>query len=456
MASISSSKALLRTINPVPTVTMVGEAQTTTQLQEIFQELAPCFSAAIDPICTPQIGLNFGRDWRVRGLNDIHLIPYCLQASALQCNALLPSSTLIQVQRDEATGNDTIIVHGYGNGFTRDNTQAALRYAKMYDLPFRQMRCTVEGGNAHVFFQNETPKAIVGAHSLCLTLVGLEEQNYFKQELISSFASRLEAVDTESIRRARNYALYQELMKQVSTIDDDSTHDKLLVAFYKRIQAKVTDEERVIYDYEGKLWLIKYIFAKKVIAEDLGVSHENLAVLEQRAFHIDMETLVDPSGQVVYLDSSVYTPFNQLALEKIGCRPVQVKGVFPARSPENPSIYDVNFLNGLFFPSGSAYLYVTNGIEAVNRDKLSALEKIFKEESPCPIFTRLVGTPLILTKYMGGIRCMTWERPVYTTPLDIIGSYLADVPVAEKTLKEKIRGLVPRGFALSVGTQPRE
>lgn len=414
---------------------MVGNLSIAQQFSQLILRNGSTVLVETDPLAERDVDLIFGRDLRLIGLNNVHLLPYPIKDPLLEGHfkALLPSSA------NSFVGNT--IRTGFGEGFANENANAALSYAKKHNIPHRQMLSSIEGGNGYVFFDShDQPKAIIGIHSLVLTVIGLEEQDYFvrNQDILKKLSASIEAPSDDAVRAARNMSLYaakrdfdsrfaafREQRQKMSSIESGKLHTSLMeelkktwgneTAYRQLLTAPIREEDKVQYFNQACVWEAKVTLAGQVIADDLQVPVENIAFVPQTHFHIDMEMFVAPNGVDVYVDKASSQLSVTYNLEKIGCNVVSLPGVHKV---SNESI---NFMNGVFVSTSSGPLFVTNGV----RRKHDQLRRLFQETllntNPSFKIAFLDETMQeILTNNYGGIHCLTWEKPNSLNPLEII------------------------------------
>lgn len=404
---------------------MVGNPRIAQKFSELMRKHGSTTAVETDPLVERDIDLVFGRDSRIIGLDRAHLFPYPIQDSLLEGHfkALLPSSANSFVENT--------MRKGFGEGFSNDNVKAALSYAKKHNLPYRQMLSSLEGGNVYVFFDlSHQTKAIVGIHSLVLTVIGLEEQGYFEtnQEILQEISAGIEDPSDDAVRAARNITLYHakkdfdgrlnafreqkrkmDFMKSVEL--QASLTEELRktwgseIAYRQLLTAPVSKENRAQYFYQACEWEAKLILARRVIAEDLNVSVENIAFVSQKQFHIDMEMFIAPNGYDVYVDEASSKISVEEALEKIGCNVVSLPGVHKV---SNESI---NFMNGVFVSTPTGHVFITNGVQRKHSQLLSLFQRALLNTNPGFQVDFLDETMQdILTNNGGGIHCLTWEK----------------------------------------------
>jgi len=463
-------------IAPKQTI-MVGNAAVAKIFETAIHKHGASDLVEIDPVTACTITQAYGRDDRVVGLNQIHLLPFSLDTSLLWhlFIALLPSSDkAVIISRDPKL---------CGNGMNMENARDALASAKNHCVPYRQMRCCIEGGNCYVFRDSrENPKAIIGIRSLHLTIIGLEQQGYFTAHEgdLTALAASISSPSVEAVRIARNMHLYASFTTwetawkirceavQHALLDKHDEHyceavrqaslDEQFMEeqrYKESLIAPITPQDTISYSTEARKWDAKYLLAKRVISEDIGVPVENIAFVLQSDFHIDMEMFVAPDGERVGVDSASYQAPLISALAQIGCIAVPLPGIVHRKLEyhhegddyvlnENCIDKDINFMNGYFIPTPTGHLFVTNGVLPKFEKMAVAFQEIFR--CTFPDIEVVFLDPMmqeILTRCSAGIHCFTWEKPTYVKPIEIIASYLADEPVPETRLRAKLHEFIP-------------
>lgn len=272
------------------------------------------------------------------------LIPYSIKDPILKNRllALLPESSNLLII-DEVDGK---IKHKFvsGKGYQRENTIQVKRICYKNHIPFIQAKTCIEGGNCFLFKSNDQKKAIVGNHSVSLSMIALEEQG----EYDGIDASKITEVSLEAIRMARNLDLYRikrvrdyekhlEFKKQEEeqkkkeeeqadwnyenassgvfyqyTIPEKFAKVPLAeeeIAYRRTLVAPLTDAEKNQYFEAAKLVEAKLKLTKEIMAQELGVDLENIAFIPQREFHIDMEMFVTPEGSAILHDPGMVEEF---------------------------------------------------------------------------------------------------------------------------------------------------
>lgn len=481
-------RPVLPSSSPIHSAIMVGNIDLALRLQRALEVFTPTIRVATDPQCTDGVPVVFGRDPRVCRFTSMHLIPYSFKDREFSSifQSLLPSY-LSHLQKSKVNYEGNFGIEAYGAGFLETTTQATFEYAFNHRIPFCGMQCPLEGGNTFVFKDDEgKPKAIVGITGLILTVLALREQGYFERQ-----TTRLKEIEHslhvdlnflpldpsfEYVRMARNIEFYWSRKDLEAQLDEFEARKDLSIeeqeslrtdqeeyerrwSTREKIEAEIlqplSEQDFLDYSSEARAWAAKCVLAREVIAQDLGIPLANLAVLQQADFHIDMHVTVAPNGKVVYLDRAVYCPANIKILQLIGCHSVCMDGVIKPNSPANPSPFAINFMNGFFLPTSllpGKHIYVTNSVAAENLELIRVFGKTLQKT--CPSLVAIVGLPTqkILTEQEGGIRCMTWERPVYATPdlspLDTIASYLGDATLPAET-QALVYEAVPFSLALT-------
>lgn len=443
-----------------PSITlMVGNQEIKNALAESIQANGALNPIELDPVAKKNGTIEFVRDARVIGLNHRQLIPHAINDPFLigRFAAHIPLCLSHFILNSQSAH--------YGKGFTQIKTAEAISYAQNQGLPFNQMRACIEGGNCYVFYgKDNEPKAIVGLCSLVLTCFALEEQGYFQENAIPSIDSPSE----DSFRIARNRELYYsvkrvwdrrfdkilrnnavikgmrlhfnaEIINQLLN-ENNQERAKLLneleqmfgneLRYRQYLTKPLSKEDKAKYLNEACLWEAKMLLAKQVIYEDLGV--KKIAFVPQKHFHIDMEMFVFPSSafsngedkDIVYVDNKSYHPSLIEVLQEIGCDVISLPGINGT----------TNFMNGVFVSTASRPLFLSNGYRSRNDAKVAEIFKQALQNTKANFNIDFVGDNMqnFLADYRGGIHCLTWEKLNYSTPVDIVLSYLSDEPISSK------------------------
>ena len=188
-----------------PNVLMVGNHEVSQLLSDLVHQFGSSLKIETDPTAVTKVdGILFGRDRCVVRLDGSYLFPYPIKMKKLfqevQFKALMPeSSRHVVLDRDES---------GCGMGFSLEYFHDAIWDAQTNEIPYTLGKCVIEGGNCHLFMSEELLKAIVGIHSVLLSLIGLNEQGYFLQSKVKKKLKKccdeIETPSEESLRIARN------------------------------------------------------------------------------------------------------------------------------------------------------------------------------------------------------------------------------------------------------------
>lgn len=258
------------------------------------------------------------------------LIPYSIK-DPIFLNlflAMLPS-TANQFIIEEAHGK-TKYKMPFGRGYKIENTISTMKICYENHIPFQRARTCIEGGNCFVFMSKGRKKAIIGNHSIFLSIIALEEQNMFED----MDQSEMPEPSLDSIRIARNLHLYErkrehdfltysqkKKMKegQVKQSKEQNGHCETAVwresvpeqkvplpdeeaAYRRSLISPLTEEEKNRYFEDGKMVEAIIRKTKRLMAQDLGIDEKDVAFIPQTQFHIDMELFVLPEGRVVLHD----------------------------------------------------------------------------------------------------------------------------------------------------------
>lgn len=412
--------------------------------------------------------LEFPRDQAITRLDGSQLIPYSFTKTPSElswiCLALLPPSSNHFI---------TSLRSAYSTGFEGGNTAYSVSFSEQHQLPYERASSCIEGGNCFLFMANEEPCAIVGCHSQVLSLLALEEQGYFvkNEEAVQKTADQVAPSDW-AVRMARNWQYHQErepveslkrmrqslfgqylaaqdlvlkgeLQTQMAALDLKLKPLELVKKwstdseFKRALQAPIQEEERMKYHSEAKLFEAKLQLTKTVMAKELGVSEQNLAILPQKKFHLDMEMFLG-SGSVVYVQDerlalkelseisygskafktkvehySTGSKAREIAdhennvqiarlLSQIGCKMVPVAGLFESDSERSR----INFFNGLRLGSRFITNQAPQGFECLQE----AFEAAVRSTNP-DLHTFFAGGSIIqqILETGAGIHCITRE-----------------------------------------------
>lgn len=426
----------------------VGSNSLSIELHRLFREtgqnLQVCFDSSI----------VWGRDARVEKLDGSHLIPFELWIDGYQVRdrffAMIPIQEIDVLKSHDAQ---------WGRGFSKDYRQKAVDFAKTKGIPFRRGKTCVEGGNCRIFIDGAgKPKAVIGYHTLILSMLALEQQGYFEEneEELEKIASSIEDPEEDSYRVAKNLLLCRDkaLLCQDRGTPYDSPAYKMTTSLEPEKRGKYMQAAR---EFEAKIQM-----TKQKISEELGISTRNIAYLLQENFHIDLDVLPGPNGIVFVHNEEFASKFlaerehlrkprelelisgytkhsqerlarsalkfdrNAKSLEKIGCKVVAVAGDFIGAKTEER----INFMNGLLFNDRRQPRLYTNGTESTAFNL--ALKALFLDslESVCPnlkvvfVHDQTDRMQRKLGICVGGLHCLTYLGGV-TEPV------IVPVPLAQ-------------------------
>ncbi|MDP1608132.1 MAG: hypothetical protein Q8L98_02320 [Chlamydiales bacterium] len=396
----------------------------------------------------------WARDCRVILPDGTHLIPETVEEEDFRQFAfLLPKEQLHLIYDKEAP---------HGKGVTYEYKQQGIDVAKKLNIPYKESKLCLEGGNCFIFSGADGEKrAIIGYTSLLLSMVKLEAMDYFSKSLPVEEPVG-ESFSEDELRIARNYRSLQSFEPcDPFSIPCDS----------KELQETAKKIQRM------------FCVTKQEIARDLGLPLSQIVFIWQKRFHIDTEFFVGPDNTVFLHDESktldlqqdikknYYVPLfrrttayceqelepsqerlqkNVEILKAFGCNPVLIPGsltvsysqgeffipsyvaedwmkkdFLPSINPNNipPSFMQrkyeflqrdehitiFNFMNGLFI-EGNPPRFITTGLpnHPVSQRFQQAFEKAVKDA--CPelsvefLMSHFEGSLLHLG---GGIHCLT-------------------------------------------------
>jgi hypothetical protein len=421
----------------------------------------------LDPHVEDARTLIFGRDWRVTLLDGSHLIPFATDDPVLSMmmKAILPFPSSHFVRS---------IYQSCGEGLTTDHQAKAIAACERLGIPHKIGKTAIEGGNCKLFLGRDgKPRAIVGINSLMLSYLALEKQGYFAthgeeigklaESIETPFESSLLAVRNRELSRARievhakisdvqnkqrNPSLTLEerkgLNEQFARLHEELRALGTTLAYQDALQAPLSEEDRLRYKDQAIHFQACLECTKQVIAEELKVPLEQTAFVHQYSFHIDLDLLVTPEGDVLFHDErpmsahleeeltrargrSVESFHKYLAgslarrdsirtindhntpiLASIGCKAIPIGGLCQGEGEMT-----ANFMNGVYIvePSSKAYFF-TNGAESKHAGAMALFKETMERASPSTQVVFLAeGERLfseILTSNKGGLHCLTW------------------------------------------------
>lgn len=400
----------------------------------------------------------FGRDLRVTLLDGSQLIPYQMKQVVIRerMQSWFPIRDLI---------NDVPLTTGFG--FDSQFEGKALEAARREGIEHTQSKTTIEGGNCFVFEgADRRPRAIVGINSLILSLLSLEEQDYFTKNR-EDLVTRVASPSDEFVLMARDRILFDRkaaLENDLITFQHLGKTDPTFAAKHReacdtlrreygpsseykaRLRTPLSPADRASFHELGKELQAKWEMAKELIAEELklpfekGRVDESLAVIFQNDFHIDLEMFVSPKGKVFMNDetlvqktcsstrvSSYYShildrytrtstdrlsyaqyikALNAPILARIGCEVVYVPGSYHAEGPP-----PVNFMNGLSIKDGGESYFITFGAsDRITGSFQDCFAESVARQSPELRLIFLGSVSDLFKMTGGGLHCMTWEK----------------------------------------------
>ncbi|MDP1608561.1 MAG: hypothetical protein Q8L98_04515 [Chlamydiales bacterium] len=348
-----------------------------------------------------------------------------------------------------------------GRGGSTKSRDGAEKIAKKYHVSYKKGKTCIEGGNCLIFKGSDgQPKALVGYTSLILSLISLNNQNYFeeKNKEISHFIATYQEKPSEDLFRvARNFFLLKRKQENTPTAYVNDYAKEILVA------------HNVPQTVEAMIFL-----TKEKIAEELQIKSERIAYIYQTSFHIDMEVFAGPNDiifmhnerkmlnvqqqigtrKMPFLDRTInyatkngprdeqLFELNTKIIQAIGCTTVPVPGVLSAHysagdilsyshisslwedssTPfeeeedlevvtERTSLPIINFMNGLFFDSSPPH-FITAGFPDNDYPLAKPFVEAFckKVRKACPSlqisFINTLSADFLAGNY-GSIHCLT-------------------------------------------------
>lgn len=305
----------------------------------------------------------------------------------------------------------------------------------------------IEGGNVYLFQKDNKDYAVVGELSLAWSLLLLQR----KGELVNTLANSNTAPSTYAYYLARNDRIKNEFFEYLQEPAQYFTYGEFL-------KEPLNEEELQELYQEAQLWEERITQTKQFMARDLQVPLENLVLIPQVSFHIDMDLVVTPSKKILVhkekkaisllnnlMANDSATPgekdfFSHLLLNankniKNDSIVKSIKAVLnqhgltaeslPLKFSTSQGGVSLNYANGIFLKAQKYkrkangkrsrirydYTFLTTGPtyafeKKIHEMAIKVLQKNLRNEA------KVVPIPNVsdyIYKYLGGIRCMTFE-----------------------------------------------
>lgn len=415
------------------TVVYVGNKPAHEMLDHYIHALSiPNVSVALDPHVKSDEDLLFVRDWKVTLFNGSHLIPCSPKSLELEMTmkALLPppSEHIVFSMLKE-----------FGLGLNEDKQADAIVSCQFLQIPYKRGKTAIEGGNCKLFIgRDKAQRAIVGMNSLILTYLALDSQKYFEghTQLVKEMKDAIESPTDESIRAIRNLCI---LTKNQGKNNYEPHQIK------PHFIRPVSETEKKQCQDIARSFQARINLCKQVIAQELEVPLKNIAFVYQNHFHIDLDLLVTPEGDILIHDEiqssqilknhisntsyrkesemlnryleystskqkivSMINEKNRVILAEIGCNMHLIPGSFSASGE-----FTLNFMNGIYLHGPTkAYLFTNSG-DHIHQKLMNSFEAAVSEVSKSTQVVFLGKSSNffcdMLTRYKGGLHCLTWS-----------------------------------------------
>ncbi len=393
---------LIKSVIPQPCLRalVVGESSILEEFAIVFKRHNIQIPLKLDP--------GWGRDSRLTNFTGLHLVPYSIKDKQLtrKVQAILPISCKNYMSPQGGL---------FGEGFEKKIVEQAQQINRKWEIPFRRLRSTIEGGNGFIFFDQvaQKPKAVIGIFSVFLTIIGLEEQGYFEEfaQVLNDLREQCPPPDDDAVRAARNQNLLEKAPAEAKDDPNNPNSIQHALAFKRSLQLcrefekPVSQADREIYKEKAKEVVAKSLMTKQFISKEIRVPLENIAFTPNPEFHIDMVMFVNPNGHDVYVDSSVNQEFTD-SLKTIGLIVHPLPGVGRDKSNRR----EFNFMNGTWILTRATTLFITNGVFP----QFEKYRKIFDEaiKATKPGFkVDYLGekSQEAIIEFGGGSHCLSWE-----------------------------------------------
>lgn len=330
-----------------------------------------------------------------------------------------------------------------GTGYYTKNVMQAMLMSYQHKTPFKIGKSCIEGGNALTFIIGTRPVMIIGETSLYFSYITLANSGYFEAKTCPH-----PPLDKESYRRARNIARYEAIMAT------GLLPPAIETSYRKSLMGQV--HEKDMPRLEGLAARIEECLqlTKEKIALDTEIGLDNIVFLPQKYFHIDLDTLVTPNGEVIMHDESTTISFlNHLLLDiALSNQEKSLIEDYLKTATENEFRFrdimqarkmrlnekhipyrlmpfsfvskkyesHLNYCNGLFVRRAEVvegvkypcenFIFLTTGPSHAHETIVHArVHGLFASIYPQYTFRAIEGLSLYISKTSGGLRCLTYE-----------------------------------------------
>jgi hypothetical protein len=417
------------------------------QIQNIYNELT-CVPIDIDSGPSP-----FLRDSRVVLFDGTHLIPNSLLEDNYRILWLLLPSSGKHFLKTAIKENEISYENLLGIGYEPENREFAIASTYLHDLPFKQALSCIEGGNCFLFSYQGKRRAIIGELSLLTSFIALEESSLL-QNVIPDYTGE---PSEHAFRIARNTDLFSK--------NREKLEEQSLTQFFLPLLNPISDEDKIAYELEARSIDAQLKHTKEYIAGDLELPVENLLFVPQWKFHIDLELVVTPEGEVMLHDDQLsleflkkiekeesldleqqqllqefkkraeeriekFQPFQNKRIEILrnhGCQVHLLPAVFEDYESE-PKIA-LNYCNGIFARKGRrdyeymengdlllrlqkerGHVFITTGTSSEAEEVVQrAFIRYYKANFPHLDIQPIPGVSECIGQTGGGIHCLTFE-----------------------------------------------
>ncbi|MFN4175179.1 MAG: hypothetical protein ACK4HV_08770, partial [Parachlamydiaceae bacterium] len=319
----------------------------------------------------------------------------------------------------------------------------------------------IEGGNAFSFRYKSRPFLILGEMSLYLSLISMDNAGFFKNKSINCD----EEPNDDAYRAVKNIERYFALRRPLEKNKPDKIcDDKDLARFggelgYRTLLFQsVSEKEKPFYKEQAKKMMGFIRLAKERIAKETKTPIDNIIFFPQKYFHIDLDTFVTPSGEVVLHDDghaitllnhllnrqsltpderALFEDYLKTAIEN-GIRfknamaarieALQKMNIpfhlIPASFVSEKYSSHLNYCNGVFLRQAKVvqipiarirqptdnFIYLTTG--PTFKEELlvhERIKKLFENLFPRFIFREIPNLSEFISQMHGGFRCLSFE-----------------------------------------------
>lgn len=189
-----------------------------------------------------------------------------------------------------------------GLGCSPSNTRKAIMVSCKYALPYERASNMIEGGNCIPFIDEGVKKVLVGERALYLSYYGLKEDGFFDNLDLPD----LSTPSYDALRMARNLNIFKEIKKLQQEKENQKASSEELFRITEKLKfyenmcfAPLSEKDKIQFYEQAQFLEARLNITKNKMAEELEIPPENLILLPQTSFHIDMHVFITPQGEII-------------------------------------------------------------------------------------------------------------------------------------------------------------